>query len=281
MKKQSLTLLDLVNNLPDPDENGMLTDINKQDVENIIAEIYKGGKDSIIGLIDMLVEKDIGEDFKPRYALHCLALHVCKLKDQKPQLAFSKLLAEKLDDNLPKKVKRYIIQELQAVGGKESIPALGKLLHDNDLYEHAALAITSIGGEKAAEQFRNALPNARGKCRLTILQNLGVLCDSKSVNLLKNGVDNADREIHLIAIWGLANIGDASAVDLLLNAADTEIIYERIKATHACFILAENLLASGDEKNAKAIYTHLVNTRTDKIERYVYGAAKEALEKIG
>ena len=276
-----MTLAELVNILPAPDERGMLTNINKQEVDNITVEIHKGGRDNVGGLVEMLVQQGEGDDFKPRYALHCLALHVCKLKDEEHRRALAEAVAAQLEGNLPKVVQRYIIQELQAVGGKEVVGALGKLLYDGELYEHAALALASIGGNGAAEQFRNALPKARGKRRLTILQNLGVLRDAKSVEALKKAVGSKDQETRLIAVWALASIGDASSVDLLLNAADTEDAYERIKATHACLILAENLLSSGKKNEAVKIYTHLCDTRTAPAERYVCDAAKQGLSTAG
>jgi len=281
MKTQSMVLVQLVSKLPDPDEQGMLTNIDKQEVDNIIAEIHKGGRDSIVGLVEMLVQQGEGDDFKPRYALHCLALHVCKLRDDKHRRAFSETLAEQLEGDLPKVVTGYLIQELQTVGGKEVVGTLGKLLHDKELYEHAALALTSIGGDGAAEQFRGALPRARGKRRLTILLSLGVLRDATSVKALKKAVGSKEQETRLIAVWALANIGDAGSVDLLLKAADTEDAYERIKATHACLILAENLLASGKSKEAVKIYTHLCDTRTDPAEHYVCDAAKRGLAAAG
>jgi len=281
MQKQSSTLVELVSKLPDPDEKGMLSNIDNQEVEDITSEIYKGGRDSIAGLVEMLIQQGVGEDFKPRYALHCLGLHVCKLKDEVHRRAFAEAVAEQLEDELPKVVQGYLIQELQAFGGEEVVGTLGKLLCDKELYEDAALALASIGGNGAAEQFRSALPKARGKRRLTIIQNLGVLRDANSVNVLKKAVGSKDQGTRLIATWALANIGDAGSVDLLLNTADTENAYERIKATNACLIIAENLLASGEKDGAAKIYPHLRDTRTDPDEGYIRDAAEKGLSAAG
>lgn len=280
MKKQSVTLVELVNLLPDPDEQGLLTNIDKQEVDEIIVQIHKGGRDNIVGLIKMLEKKSEGEDFKPRYALHCLALHVCKLKDEEQRQAFAEALAKHLEADLPIRIQKYIVQELQVAGGKEVIVPLGKLLQDKELYEHAALALTSIGGDGAAEQLRNALPRARGRRRLTILLSLGVLRDTKSVKALKRAVGSKNKETRLIAVWALANIGDPGSVDLVLKAADTRDAYERIKNTHACLILAENLLTADKKSEAVKIYTHLRDTRTDPAEQYVCHAAEKGLTTV-
>lgn len=287
MGNTSVPVAELVSKLPDPDENGLLSNIDKESVENVIAEIHKAGRDGIVGLIDMLVEPGKADDFKPRYALHCLAVYVCKLKDRKHRRAFAEILASQLDRDRPKEIKGYLIRQLQVAGGEEVAGALGKFLLDEELCEYAAQALVApaasrlrskpAGGDGAAEQLRDALAGAKGKCRLTVIQNLGVVRDHKSVDALKQAVGDEDRDIRLAAAWGLANIGDPGSVDVLLKEADVQDPYERIKAAQACLLLAENLLAAGKKKDAMKIYAHLRDTRTDPAEQYLRELAEGAL----
>jgi hypothetical protein len=276
MEKSSVSVAELVSKLPDPDENGLLSNIDKESVENVITEIHKTGRDGIVGLIDMLVEPGKADDVKPRYALHCLALYVCKLNDKKHRRAFAEILASQLDLDRPKQIKGYLIRQLQVASGKEVAGALGRFLPDEELCEYAAQALVAIG-DGAAEQLRDALPKAKGKCRLTVIQNLGVVRDKKSIEQLVQAVGDEDRDIRLAAAWGLANIGDADSVDVLTRAADAKNPYERIKAAQACLLLAENLLAAGKKKDAMKIYTHLRGTRTDPAEQYLREVAESAL----
>jgi hypothetical protein len=287
MGNSSVSVAELVSKLPDPDENGLLSNIDKESVENVIAEIHKAGRDGIVGLIDMLAEPGKADDIKPRYALHCLAVYVCKLKDKKHRQAFAEILASQLDRDRPKEIKGYLIRQLQVAGGKEVAGALGKFLLDEELCEYAAQALVApaashlrskpAGGDGAAEQLRDALPKAKGKCRLTVIQNLGVVRDRKSVDALKQALGYEDRDIRLAAAWGLANIGDPESVDVLLKGADVQDPYERIKAAQACLLLAENLLAAGKKKDAMKIYAHLRDTRTDPAEQYLRELAEGAL----
>jgi len=277
MKEQSLALVELVNKMPDPDQRSMYcTDIDKVKIEGAIADIHKGGRDNIIGVIDMLVEPEKGGDVKARYALHCLALHVCKLEGDRPRRRFGRTLASQIGGDRPKEVQKYLVRELQIAGGKEAVEELGELLVDEELCEPAAQALAAIG-DGAAEQLRRALPRARGKCRLTIVQNLGVVRDARSVGELKRAVGNEDVEVRIAAAWGLANIGDADSADLLLKAADKSDGWERVEATKACLLLAEKLIAAGKKSEAVKIYRHLRDTRTDRAERYVVDAAKIGL----
>jgi hypothetical protein len=276
MNEKSSALASLIGSLPDPDEQGMLSKIDKDVVDSVIAGIYKGGQESILGLIDMLVEPGKGDDVKPRYALHGLAVYVCKLEDKNQKRKFAGILASQLGGGRPKAVQGYIIRQLQVAGGKEAAPQIGKLLCDEELCEYAASALVAIG-EGAGEQLRKALPEATGKCRLTIVQNLGVVRDAKAVASLKKIVSDTDRNTRLAALWALANIGDAGSADILMKAADTKDAYERIKATQACLLLAERLLAANFKAEAVRIYTYLRDSRTDTSERYVRDAAATAL----
>jgi len=217
-----------------------------------------------------------GDDVKPRYALHCLAVRMCRPDEEKARRAFTRTLAMQLGGDKPKAVQKYLIQQLQVAGGKEVIPELGKMLQDEELYEPAAQALVAIG-DGAAEQLRNALPTVDGKIKLTVIQNLGVLKDTESVGALKNALGDDDREIRLAAGWGLANIGGAGSADLLLKAADAEGTYERNTATKACLLLAERLLETGRKEPAEKIYIHLRDTRSGPDEAYIRDAANKGL----
>lgn len=277
MNKPSSALVALVNKMPDPDQRGMYcADIDKEKIEGSIAKILKGGRENIIGVIDMLVEPGKGDDVKAHYALHCMALHVCKLDNNRPRRRFSRTLASQLGGDRPKEVQKYLVRELQIAGGREVVEALGKLLVDEELCEPTAQALATIG-EGAAEQLHGALSRVSGKCRLTILQNLGVVRDTKSVGALKKAVSDEDEAVRIAAVWALANIGDADSVNELLRSADKSEGWERTQATKACLLLAEKLLAVGKKSEAARIYKHLRDTRTKPAERYVSDAAKTGL----
>jgi hypothetical protein len=280
MDEETSSLVELVNKMPEPDERGMYcTDIDKGKIEGAIKDILEGGRDNIIGVIDMLVEPGKGDDVKAHYALHCMALHVCKQERNRPRRRFSRTLASQIGGDRPKEIQKYLIRELQVAGGREAVESLGKVLTDEDLCEPAAQALVAIGAS-AAEQLRQALPRTKGKCRLTILQNLGVVSDSESVSALKNAVSDEDKEVRIAAVWALANIGDTGSADVLQNAADKAEGWERIEATKACLLLAEKLIAAGKKNEATGIYKHLRDTRTDAAERYVCDAAKIGLAAI-
>ncbi len=294
--KPSAQLEKLVAQMPDPDSRGMYTtDIDKEKIDRAIAEIQGGGRDSILGLIDMLVVPGEGDDTKAHYALHCLANRALIDGNESARRTFSETVASDLGENrprrrgdegsgvdsaaamqLPKAVKAFLCQELQWAGRKEATPALGGLLLDEELVEPAAMALVAIR-DGAAEQFRKALPTAKGKCRLNIVQGLGAIEDTQSAGALREAITDADREVRLAAGWGLSRMGDIGSVDLLIKAADVPHGWERVKATKHCLVLAEKLAAAGSQSLAAKIAIYLRRTRTGDDEAYVREAADQAL----
>lgn len=270
-------LKSLVDQMPDPDGRGMFTTgVDKERIEKAIAQIYAGGRKTWRGLIEMLDQPGTDADVKPHYALHCLANHVLVVGDEGGRRSFCEILAAELDGDHSEYIKGFLCQELQWAGGREAVAALGKLLTNEALVEPAAMALVAIR-DGAAEQFRAALPNVKGKCRLNVLQGLGAVGDAQSVAAFRGALSDADREIRLAAGWSLSRIGDAGSVDALLTAADVDPGWERIQAAKHCLVLAEKLAAAGNKDLAAKIYSHLRLTRKDPSEKYIREAVEKAL----
>jgi HEAT repeat protein len=265
--------------MPDPDKRGMYCEnIDNEKIEAAVAEIHKGGRENVLGLIGMLGEPGAADNVKPHYALHGLVNHVLIIKDEKGRKALCETIAEQLGNaELSDSNRSYLCQELQWAGRGESTPALGKLLLNANLTEPASMALVAIGGEAAMQQFRSALPKAEGKCRLNVVRSLATLGDAQSAEGLRAALTDPDREVRIAAGAGLAAIGDAAAVDALIKAADVEPGWERIQATKNCLVLAERLTAAGKQADARKIYEHLSKTRTDPSERYIQTIALSAL----
>lgn len=270
-------LKNLVDQMPDPDGRGMYCEnIDKEKIEGAIAEIARGGREFILGLIDVLSELGPGDDCKPRYALHCLGNHFLVAKDEQGRRTFCETLASQLGGDRPKGVQAYLCEALQWAGRGEAAAALGKLLCDEELSAPAAMALVAIGGGAAAP-LRAALPEAKGRCRLNVVQALGAIGDAESVPALRAALQDEDREVRLAAGWGLARLGDAGSADLLLKAAGAEPGWERIQAAKHCLVLAEKLAAADKKAEANRVFRALRDSRTDPAERHVREAAERGM----
>lgn len=269
----------LVNQMPDSDNRGMYTtNIDKEKIEKAIAAIHEGGRENIMGLIDMLGEPGSEQDVKPRYALHCLANHVLVLKDEKGRKQLCEALASQLGGKRPTHIQAYLCQELGWAARREAVSALGKLLTDEQLSGPASMALMAIRDGAAAE-FRAAWPKAIGPSRHHIMDGLAELAEPQSAEFFKKALGDEDREVRIAAGTGLASLGAADSADLLLKTAGAAEGWERIQTTKNCLVLAENV-ADDNKIAAKRIYEQLRKTRTDDSEQHIREAAERGLAAI-
>jgi HEAT repeat protein len=280
-------LQELIDAMPSPGERGILDKLDADAMRAAIEDLVKGGPDVWKRLIDLLVDKRPAEDSKVRHALHALTHRVMapgveEAGQEARRKSFALVLAAAVGGDKPKEVQAFLIRQMQLSGGPECVPALERVLLDEELFEDAALALQAIARTwpAAIAPFRNALPKAKGKQRLTCVLALGMLNDVASLAALREAAGDADGQVRIAACRGLARLGDAGAVDLLIKASNAEG-WERIKAVDACFVLAENLAAAGKASDAKKLYRHLRDTRKDDKEQYIRDAADRGLAAVG
>lgn len=272
----------LVERVPDHDKGGSYVNLTPElgeAMRKLAAEILEGGRDNVLGLVEMLHEPKEGEplkDIKPRYALHMAVVHATGLGDDKVRSEVALALASQLGGDRPKPIQKFIIQEIQVCGGKEVTETLGKLLLDPELCDDAARALAAIK-DGAPEVLLAALPKVTGRSRLSIIKKLAVLKSEKAADIFKQALGDADPDIRIAGGWGIARIADASAADALLKAADGAKDWLRINLSDAAMRLAEGLLAAGKKPEAAAIYTHIATTRTAPSEKHLKAAAEKGL----
>jgi len=269
---------------PKPDRWGAASKFTGPDPEfanELCEQVLSGGRDALIELVKLVRDPGDAEfkDYKAEYFLHALAIYVGAPERAAQQKLVVQTLASQLGNaKLGAHVRGFLVRELRVIGAKDAAGALGKLLGDEQLCSDAAAALVSLG---QAEPLRDALRGAKGKCRLTIIQSLGAVRDEESAKALRAALADAEADVRLAAAWGLARTADVQAVDGLLKLADAEPTWERNKATHACLLLAENLLANNRRNDARRIYSHLRTTRTQPHEKYVRDIAEKALLALG
>jgi HEAT repeat protein len=254
---------------------GVLSDADKDAMEQLMGELRAGGRESYLALLGMLVENDPQKDSKDRHALGALAIQSGSWKEDERR-ALADAMISALGGDRPKEVQSFVIRQIQVCGTRHVAPALGKLLADEALVAPAAAALLAIG-EGAAEQFASALSSPSATIRLACVQALGARGDSAYADPLRKSSQDPDADIRRTALWALANLSDAASTDPLLKAADEAEGFDRIALTKACLLLAERLTTAGNRAAAAKIYAHLRDTRTDKSETYIRDIADRAL----
>ena len=247
----------------------------------VAAALVGTGPAGVGKLVADLRDPGGGADAKVRYALHGMAVYVSRPGGQADRKAFAAAVAAELDGKCPDGVKGFLIRQLQVAGEPAAAGAIARHLLNEALAEYAAQALAAMGGAEQAGLLRQALPGAKGKARLAIIQNLGVLRDARAADALIAALADEQRDVRLAAVYALANIGAAAAVDAVLAAAQAKDPYERIEATDSALRLARRLAEAGHPQAAARVYKTLWRTRTDPADRHVRVAALQGLAAAG
>jgi HEAT repeat protein len=270
-----------------PQPHGPLADIlakipndNPAAAVAALQELIKLGPKGVKDLADTIVEPGRVDDSKARFAFHGLALYVARPDAGPERLMVCEAVCGLLADKYPPAVKGFFLRQLRFIACPEAVPAVSGFLLDEELSEYAAQTLVSTGGEAAAAALRQALPSAKGKPRITIIQDLGVLRDTRAAPDLLKAAGDADVEVRLAALFALANIGDAAATGAIQKASEAELPYERAKATDALLALARRLGEEKHAKEAEQIYRALWTSRAGPQERHVRCAAIAGLAAV-
>jgi HEAT repeat protein len=252
---------------------GKLTGPPWPDAEKILDAVLAGGKEAVALVIDQITENDIGPKYKPRYLVHILAVYACRPGHERDRAAIIEAIIPQLTSDKPKTTRGFLIRTLQVCGGDSVVPSLAPLLSDPDLADAAAQAMVTLGGD-APNLLRAALPKATGRPRLAIIQALGAMRDSASIEALGEAAGDADENTRITALWSLARTGSPVAVAAILKAAEVEESWPRSQATKAGFVLAEALATGGRKEEALRIYHYFEQSRTADHEAHVREAAR-------
>ena len=270
----------LVERIPDRDRDGKHTGPAPEQTMEIYRELLKGGTRgaaaNVKALVGMLVEPGKGEDYKARYVLHGFVVHVTSPGMEDERSAVGAALISSLEDARSAGVKTYVIGELHFLAERRAVRSLGKLLTDDALSDSAARALVNIGPEAAPELAR-AVRAARGRNRLSVVQALGRIGDSKSVDALVPLLRDPDDATRLAAAAALGKIADERAVEPLMRSLDATKGHETIAVAEACFVLASNLIKARKGDEALAIFRHMWKSLADREEPQIKHAVVEGL----
>jgi len=265
----------LVNKAPNADKDGKYTGPSREDAEVVYKEVLKGGKDGVCALVKLLSDAGDGSDYKARYAVHGLCIYVGQAgKEAERKLVGDGLMASLKD--APPNIATFLIGELHFLMERRAVPVLAKYLTDAKLYEPAVRALETLR-EGAAEPIRGALPNAKGRNKLALIQALGKLRDVESCNAIVPSLSAGDSDERTTAADALAAIGCVDAISPLLQHWDKVKGFESTRAANACFRLAAHLVAAKKNEDARRIYDHLWTTLAERNEPQLRFAVVQGL----
>ncbi|MGA2661451.1 MAG: HEAT repeat domain-containing protein [Verrucomicrobiota bacterium] len=156
--------------------------------------------------------------------------------------------------------KRFACQQLAIVGGSAALPALARLLANEETAGIACLALTTYPPGKADGILRDALPSVSGAARIQVITALGDRRDSRAVRVLAQRADDGELAVAEAAIAALGKIGDAAARKAIAVLGSRARPALAPALAEAALRGAERLGAAGDRRGAIAAYEELLDS---------------------
>lgn len=185
------------------------------------------------------------------------------------RLALERRLAAVLASSAPRAAKAFACRELSMVGSAESVPNLARLLSDPDLAHLARFALERIPDARAAESLRQALPSAKGKLQVGIINSLGNLKDPQAVPQLAALLKSAETNTAAASLLALGKIGTVPAAQALEAFRASPLPGLQAAAAEASLMAAESLARSGHIEESGALF------------RTLYDAEKHSRLRLG
>ena len=171
-------------------------------------------------------------------------------------------LAAVLNTDVPRAAKDTVCRALKTIGTSGSVPALAKLLHDEQLSHMARHALQTIDAPEAAKALVAAIDKAPKKIKIGIISSLGARGNDVPVAPLAKALSDKDAEISTAGALALGALGSADAVKALGSAKVNDT--NRIAVCDAMLQCAESMLAHGKKSEAKVIYTKVLKSGPTK-----------------
>ncbi len=117
--------------------------------------------------------------------------------------------------------KRFACRQLRQIATDGSVPAMSKLLADEDLSHPARAVLEGIPTDGAAAVLRNALGTLKGNLLVGVIGSVGNRRDAQAVSALARLLSDGDEQVRIAAANALGKIGNDAAVAALAAAQAT------------------------------------------------------------
>jgi HEAT repeat protein len=217
----------------------------------------RAGEADIGALIQAAAAHRTGESLEAFRRLEALVRQAAAEPALRPEL--EQQLVQLLAPSASFEARRFACEQLGIIGGKASLPALARLLKEDETAGLACLALTTCPPGRADDILRGALKFATGSAPVQIINTLGDRRDPEAVPLLAQCAHNADARVAEAAVVALGKMGNAPARKALAKLRGEGLTGLEPALTEAALRCAEALARAGDRKRAIAAYEDLLN----------------------
>ncbi len=153
--------------------------------------------------------------------------------------------------------KQFACRQLSIIGTERSIPTLAKMLPGEETSDMARYALERIPDKAVDDALRDALPKAKDKPKVGIINSLGERQDKKAVSALCELIYDSDAMVAEASAAALGKIADSETTKVLAQAKDKTSGKLQLVVLDAYLKCADKLAAEGEKAQALTIYKEL------------------------
>ena len=239
--------------------------------DRVMAEIVELGPEGFQKIAELLTPAGVGDDTAVRFAINSVARYASDFGMEEERSFVETVLLDAIKQQSHEEVKTFLINQLNLVGGQQSVEALHVYLANENLAEPATQALLSIGTKEAARALLSGLSSASEETKVTLVRALGQLQCKTALPEITRLADTENPELRKVSLEALANIGDPDSYKLMLMAAkDVDFNYEPTHAAENFLNYADRLAQNNEtdlsKKALKAVFK--TNQETGKLHSY-------------
>jgi type 1 glutamine amidotransferase len=170
---------------------------------------------------------------------------------------FEKGLLDVLTSDAKRAGKQWACRQLSLIGTEISVPILGKMLTDEETSDMARYALERIPSREVNRILREAMPKAKGKVKVGIINSLGQRRCPKAVGALGELAGGSDEMIADAALAALGQIATADAAKALAKVKGKVSGKLQMVALDSYLKCADQMVADGKKADALKIYKEL------------------------
>jgi HEAT repeat protein/type 1 glutamine amidotransferase len=167
-------------------------------------------------------------------------------------------LAELLESDATLAAKMAACRHLREIGSAVSVPALTKMLIQEETSDLARYALEKISDASAEQALIQNLGKTKGKIRLGIMASLGNRRAEKAVPYLEKFLNGADKAEAVASATALGWIADPKAADVLSQALTDTAGKLQVQVASSLLDCAERHLKNKDFDEAAGIFETLI-----------------------
>jgi len=231
---------------------------NLQLRDKLMTEMEKLGNEGLKDICSQIIPPGTGDDTKARYAIESYSRFLSLNGD--PQLVkdWENIIIGMIDSNSDSDVRMFFMQQLDLIGGENTLKALTKYLTDEKLSYPAIKAMYVSDTDAATVIFVSKLGEAKGRTLIGLIEAIGNSGQSQYAADLVKLFPNAGKDVKKAIIAALPKLISPVSLDLLKKEASAAgYTNDDLKSTDNLLKYAGNIEATDTKECTKIAKTIL------------------------